>query len=180
MEGGLILELQSRLPWSLAERGLEVARRQDGGALGGTPPSVGRLNSCPVALSSQGSGRGSGPNDVLSVPLSRSLVPAGPLSYVHEHAACAHPLIKSQQHLIKPQGRMEEAQGKMEITGWGWGAELGLAVRIAFPEKVFEHFQGGGWVGGGKRPGSQQRVSAQSLALSTAPGPWFPLWYPQT
>lgn len=42
-----------------------------------------------------------------------------------------------------------------------------------FPEEVFEHFQGGGWVGGGKRPGSQQRVSAQSLALSTAPGRGF-------
>lgn len=58
VEGGLVLELQSRLPWSLAVRGLEVAHGQDWGALSGTPPSVGRLNSCPVALSSQASGRG--------------------------------------------------------------------------------------------------------------------------
>lgn len=68
---------------------------------------------------------------------------------------------------------MEEGLSKIEVTGGGNNLE-------GFPEEVFGHFQGRDKVGGGKRPGSQQRISAQSLSMSTALGWCFSLWHLQT
>lgn len=89
----------------------------------------------------------------LSIPLSSSLVSAGPLSvYTKMTRVLAH--LQVHGGVSAPQRRLEEGLSKMEITGDGNSLE-------AFPEEVSEHFQGSRRVGGGKSPGSQQRLSAQ-------------------
>lgn len=98
---------------------------------------------------------------------------ASPLSRVQEDVTCARPLRSSQQRLREPQRGMEEGLNKMEVTGGGSSLE-------GFPGEVFEHFQNRGEFGGGKRPGSQQRISAQSPSMSSALEQCFVLWYLRT